>query len=77
MQQPATADAEPGERPNSTQAIEGLDRRAAKPRPAKMTVRHFADPFADGDDGANCIRCGYLVEPAREARGLWTCSKCG
>ena len=77
VQQPATADAEPGERPNSTQAVEGLDRRDAKPRPPKMTVRRFADPFADSDDGANCIRCGYLVERAREARGLWTCSKCG
>ncbi len=76
VQQPASADAEPVEGPNSTQAVEGLDRCDAKPRPPKMTVRRFADPFADGDDGANCIRCGYLVERAQEARGLWTCSKC-
>jgi len=44
--------------------------------PIKAAVRRFADPFAD-DDGANCLRCGYLVEPAREKRGLMTCSACG
>jgi hypothetical protein len=43
----------------------------------KETARHFADPFADGDDGANCLRCGYLIEPAREKRGLLTCAACG
>jgi hypothetical protein len=47
-----------------------------KPRVPKAAVRRFADPFAD-EDGANCIRCGYLVEPAREKRGLMTCSVCG
>jgi hypothetical protein len=41
------------------------------------SARHFADPFAGGDDGANCFRCGYLVGPAREKRGLLTCSTCG
>jgi hypothetical protein len=38
--------------------------------------RSFADPFAADDTGANCIRCGYLVEPAREQRGLLTCHQC-
>jgi hypothetical protein len=38
--------------------------------------RAFADPFAAEDCGANCIRCGYLVSPAREKRGLMTCTRC-
>ena len=33
--------------------------------------------FSPDDGGANCIRCGYLVEPAREKRGLTTCSGSG
>ncbi len=76
VHQPESTVAEPVEGSSSTQAVEGLNLRDAKPRSPKMTVRRFADPFSDGDDGANCIRCGYLVERAREARGLWTCSKC-
>ena len=40
------------------------------------TQRAFADPFAADDTGANCIRCGYLVSPAREKRGLMTCLQC-
>jgi hypothetical protein len=39
--------------------------------------RRFADPFLAEDTGANCFRCGYLVEPARESRGLMTCAGCG
>jgi len=50
---------------------------AQKPNAAQESGRHFADPFADGDDGANCLRCGYLVEPARERRGLLICAACG
>ena len=47
------------------------------PRAAKPPVgRSFADPFAADDTGANCIRCGYLVEPEREQRGLLTCQQC-
>lgn len=61
-----------------------IDRVVAKPRKPraskspveKAPARQFADPFTD-DDGANCHRCGYLVEPAREKRGLMTCSACG
>ena len=48
------------------------ERTAPKPR-----ERAFADPFATEDTGANCFRCGYLVEPARERRGLMTCAGCG
>jgi hypothetical protein len=51
--------------------------RTPKAKTPKDTARHFADPFAAGDDGANCMRCGYLVEAAREKRGLLTCSTCG
>ena len=40
------------------------------------TRRGFADPFAVDGTGANCIRCGYLVSPAREKRGLMTCVQC-
>ena len=47
------------------------------PRAPKTTGRLFANPFSPDDGGANCMRCGYLVEPAREKRGLMTCSGCG
>ena len=54
--------------------------RSAKPEWAekqpKSTRRVFADPFAADDIGTNCIRCGYLVSPAREKRGLMTCLQC-
>ncbi|WP_137178172.1 hypothetical protein [Roseomonas sp. AR75] len=48
--------------------------RGASAHPAE---RRVADPFDAEDDGANCLRCGYLVEPAREKRGLMTCAACG
>jgi hypothetical protein len=55
-------------------------RRAAKQEGSKtqpgMTKRTFADPFAADDTGTNCTRCGYLVSPAREKRGLTTCMQC-
>ena len=51
--------------------------RMPKARTSEGTARHFADPFADVDDGANCLRCGYLVEPAWERRGLLICAACG
>ena len=35
------------------------------------------DPFAADNIGTNCLRCGYLVQPARERRGLLTCATCG
>lgn len=54
--------------------------RVSKPdrsdAPSASTRRGFADPFAVDDTGANCIRCGYLVSPAREKRGLLTCLRC-
>ena len=45
-------------------------------KPGK-SPRRIADPFDPDDDGANCMRCGYAVEPAREKRGLLTCAECG
>jgi hypothetical protein len=76
-QQPAQRVAEPGE-----PSVEAAARVTRRPRIPKATTRkvaalQFADPFADGDDGTNCMRCGYLVEPAREKRGLLTCLGCG
>ncbi|WP_372625011.1 hypothetical protein [Falsiroseomonas sp.] len=46
-------------------------------RTAQGKARRVADPFDASDDGANCLRCGYLIEPARERRGLVTCAECG
>jgi hypothetical protein len=51
--------------------------RATRAKAQKTVSRRFADPFADDDTGANCLRCGYLVERAREDRGKMTCSRCG
>jgi len=49
--------------------------RKARGQPTKE--RTFADPFVASDTGANCIRCGYLIQPAREQRGKMTCAACG
>jgi hypothetical protein len=56
--------------------------RARRGRPPGSTAsrraeRRVADPFDPEDDGTNCLRCGYAVEPARERRGLLTCVACG
>ncbi len=61
----------------STQTMEHDAQHDAASSSPRTVTRRFADPFAADDDGANCTRCGYLIEPAREKRGLWTCSKCG
>ena len=59
------------------QAVPAAPRRQPKaPAVPKTRERAFADPFATEDTGANCFRCGYLVEPAREKRGLMTCAAC-
>jgi hypothetical protein len=44
---------------------------------AGASARRIADPFDADDDLANCMRCGYAIEPEREKRGLMTCSECG
>ncbi len=51
--------------------------RPRKEASAAPPARHVADPFDAGDDGANCMRCGYAIEPRRERRGLMTCAACG
>jgi hypothetical protein len=76
-QQPAHPVAEPGEPPVEAPASGQRRRRTPKARTPTLAVRHFADPFSDSDAGTNCMRCGYLIEPAREKRGLLTCSACG
>jgi hypothetical protein len=51
---------------------------APQPRQRRTAAgRGVADPFDAGDDRANCLRCGYVVEQARERRGLLTCAACG
>jgi hypothetical protein len=75
--QPAPPVATPGEPPVEAAITGRRQPRIPKARAPKGTERRFADPFTDGDDGANCLRCGYLVEPAREKRGLLTCAACG
>ena len=58
-----------------------VEERRGPGRPRKQMTsapsRHVADPFDANDDGANCMRCGYAIEPAREKRGLMTCVACG
>jgi hypothetical protein len=39
--------------------------------------RTFVDPFAAGEEGSNYLRCGYLVEAARDRRGQLTCAARG
>ncbi|MGG5819098.1 hypothetical protein [Falsiroseomonas sp. HW251] len=64
--------------PDSEPVVEG---RRSRGRPRKQPVvapaRRVADPFDANDVGANCLRCGYVVEPAREKHGLMTCAACG
>ena len=76
-QKPALTDEEPVAVSSSIPTIGHQVQHNAASSHSKATTRRFADPFAADDDGANCTRCGYLVEAARERLGLWTCSKCG
>jgi hypothetical protein len=60
-------------------AVPGEAATAPAPRPRaprRPERRRVADPFDAAEDGANCLRCGYAVEPARERRGLMTCARC-
>jgi hypothetical protein len=76
-QRSAQPEAQPAKQPGGMAAVEGRTLRVPKPMAPKLTGRLFADPFSPDDGGVNCTRCGYLVEPAREKRGLMTCSGCG
>jgi hypothetical protein len=71
--------------PESTEALAPLEavptgveppaQRARRPRVG--ATQSVADPFDAADDRANCLRCGYAIQPARERRGLMTCAGCG
>ena len=76
LPQPAAPRPQPAEAPVGTAVTKQRKPRIAKTPTAKAAVRRFADPFSE-EDGANCLRCGYLVQPARERRGLLTCATCG
>lgn len=71
----APSPVEPETRP--APAAEAKPRVARTRRTAPAISRRVADPFDAADDVANCLRCGYVVEPARERRGLMTCAACG
>ena len=74
--QPVPPVSQSDEEPVRTAVTKQRKPRIAKTPTAKAAVRRFADPFSE-EDGANCLRCGYLVQPARERRGLLTCATCG
>jgi hypothetical protein len=76
-QQPAEPVATTAKPPVETTVVERRQPRLSEPKAPKVTARRFADPFAANEEGANCIRCGYLIQPAREKRGLMTCAACG
>jgi hypothetical protein len=71
--QPAAEPVAPAPKPV---VVRSRQPRAALRSPAPATQRRFADPFARHDGGTNCLRCGYLVEPARAKRDLWICAGC-
>lgn len=57
-QQPVALDEQAAELPSSTLIAARRKPRDPKSNPNKMTLQRFADPFAEDDDGANCLRCG-------------------
>lgn len=71
--QPVTASADPPTEVSTDHRRPRISKSAASRAP----TRRFADPFADDDSGANCLRCGYLIEKVREQRNLLTCAACG
>jgi hypothetical protein len=74
--EPMAAEAAPPGAPG--EPVPRPPRSAAGRKPAAhVPARRVADPFDAEDDGANCLRCGYAVEPSREKRGLATCQACG
>jgi hypothetical protein len=65
----------PAPREAARTGLEPPARGARQPRGS--STRSVADPFDDTDERANCLRCGYAIQPARERRGLMTCAGCG
>ena len=70
---PDIATVPPAEPPVALRRGRGRPRKEALGAPA----RPIADPFDADDDRANCMRCGYAIDPLRERRGLMTCAPCG
>ncbi|MGG5823976.1 hypothetical protein ACLF3M_34615, partial [Falsiroseomonas sp. HW251] len=79
VRSPSVPAAEPAPAVPATEPVIEARRGRGRPRkqPAVAPARRVADPFDANDDGANCLRCGYIIEAARERRGLTTCAKCG
>jgi hypothetical protein len=78
-EEPAAAEAEPAVPARPEQPVVAVHQGRGRPRKAAIavTTRRVADPFDPSDFGANCIRCGYAIEAARDQRGMMTCSGCG
>jgi len=77
---PEEASSAPGSPPAAEAPGVAEHRRRGRPRKEISTTppaQRIADPFDADDDGANCMRCGYVIEPARVLRGLMTCADCG
>jgi hypothetical protein len=76
---PSTLAAEPAPAVPDPDSVIATRRGRGRPRKqtAVASIRRIADPFHANDDSANCMRCGYVIEPARERRGLTTCAGCG
>jgi hypothetical protein len=78
MWEPHAEQAQPAAPPDDgpTEAPARSLRKGRAPR-RQPGARPYANPFAEEEGGANCLRCGYLVEPVREQQGRLTCAKCG
>lgn len=74
--EPLLAPVELPEQPVTLSAVQTRQPKVSKPARRTPDRRTFADPFDAEATGANCFRCGYLVEPSREQRGLLTCHQC-
>jgi hypothetical protein len=71
--EPVVTTAEP---PVETAVVKRRKPRISESKTPQVRARRFAGPLAADEEGANCIRCGYLIQPAREKRGLMTCAAC-
>lgn len=77
MWEPIQADPKPPLLATSPHPLRQSKRRDQPRKIASETAPIAADPFDPNDDRTNCLRCGRLVQPAREQRGLMTCAACG
>jgi hypothetical protein len=51
-------------------------RRRLGKRAAAAPAKRVTDRLNANHEGANGMRCGYVIELARERRGLLTCATC-